>query len=117
MSTRPLPAELPGFDFPLALERLGHNQVLMRLLLSRFLHEYELTACRILTLIQAHQADKAAFLLHKIQGACLMIGANQLAVCAQQLEIEINSGGSLESTSLFKLNLNKVCATIKMTIE
>jgi HPt (histidine-containing phosphotransfer) domain-containing protein len=112
MST--LPAELPGFNLPDALGRLGHNQALMILLLQRFIKEYESTACRVLSLVQEHQPEKAAFLLHKFQGACLMIGANQLAECAQQLETEVETG--IASVQLFEQKLNAACQTIKTVI-
>lgn len=109
-----LPAELPGFNLHDALGRLGQNQALMILLLQRFVKEYESTACRVLSLIQEHQPEKAAFLLHKVQGACLMIGANQLAECAQQLETEVETG--IPSIHLFEVELNAACQTIKAVI-
>lgn len=86
----------------------------MILLLQRFFHEYESTASRVVTLIQENQPEKAAFLLHKVQGACLMIGANQLAECAQQLETEVDSG--IPSINFFEVNLNTACQTIKSAI-
>jgi HPt (histidine-containing phosphotransfer) domain-containing protein len=113
MST--LPDELPGFDLPDALGRLGHNQDLMPLLLQRFVQEYESTTYRVMSLMLDNQPEKAAFLLHKFQGACLMIGANQLAECAQQLETEVEAG--LPSLPFFELKLNEICQTIKITIN
>jgi HPt (histidine-containing phosphotransfer) domain-containing protein len=114
MSTSLLPDELPGFDLPDALGRVGHNQALMILLLQRFVKEYESTACRVVTLMQEHQPEKAAFLLHKIQGACLMIGATQLAECARKLETEVETG--MLSLQLFEQKLNSACQTIKAVI-
>jgi HPt (histidine-containing phosphotransfer) domain-containing protein len=109
-----LPDELPGFDLYDALGRLGHNQALMILLLQRFVQEYESAACRVVSLIQEKQPEKAAFLLHKVQGACLMIGATQLAECAQQLETEVESG--MPSLPLFEQKLNDACRTIKAVV-
>ena len=111
MSTPLLPDELPGFDLPEALGRLGKNQTLMIMLMQRFIQEYEFSARHIMILMKENQPEKAAFLLHKIQGACLMIGANQLAECAQQLETEVESG--IPSTHLFEWKLNEACQAIK----
>jgi HPt (histidine-containing phosphotransfer) domain-containing protein len=111
-----LPEELPGFDFPDAMARVDHNHALMILLLQRFVQEYESTCSRVITFIQTHQAENATFLLHKFQGACLMIGANDLGNCARQLEIEIESGIAQESLKTFETLLAKTCLTIKNII-
>jgi HPt (histidine-containing phosphotransfer) domain-containing protein len=114
MNTSLLPDELPGFDLADAMARLGQNHALMILLQQRFVKEYESAACRVVTLMQENHPEQAAFLLHKIQGACLMIGANQLAECAQRLETEIESG--TPSIHPFEVKLNETCQTIKTIV-
>jgi HPt (histidine-containing phosphotransfer) domain-containing protein len=113
LSSPLLPEELPGFDFPDAMARVDHNHELMILLLQRFVKEYESTFSRVIAFIDTHQAENATFLLHKFQGACLMIGANELSHCARQLELEIESGDAQESLKTFAAILSNTCQTIK----
>jgi HPt (histidine-containing phosphotransfer) domain-containing protein len=80
------------------------------------MQEYESTCSRVVTFIHEHQAGNATFLLHKLQGACLMIGANELADCTRQLEIEIESGSAAASLQTFEAMLTETCQTIKTTI-
>lgn len=107
-----LPNALPGFDLASASARLGHNKALLGLLLKRFPVEYASLGDKIESLIAEGCGEKAAFLLHKIQGAAATIGAEQLAQCARELEGEVENWQPPPSLANFLLQLKNTVDAI-----
>jgi HPt (histidine-containing phosphotransfer) domain-containing protein len=63
-------------------------------------------------LLQDEQHTKAAFLLHRIHVAALIICVKDLAQSARQLEIEVEAGVALELNRIFAKHLDAAVQSI-----
>jgi len=108
--------ELPGFNLPAALTRLGGNWGMLAKLLLRFAQEQAGCAPQINKLLSENQMVKAAALLHRIRGSAATLGAVSLAEVAQQFENEIKSELSLASQPLFEQTLTQMIELINQHV-
>ena len=78
-------AELPGFDIPAALERLGGNASLLASLLSRFADEHSQSADEVVDAMRSGRRDHAMALLHRAErrGARRRRDAHRRSHCAR----------------------------------
>jgi len=112
-----LPDSLPGFDLAEALNRLDNDHALLARLLRSFAEEQAGVQGQLDALLQAGKAGAAAALLHTLKGVAGNLGASSLAQAAKQLELEINSGGLLQSRPAFDEQLQTVLASIAAWCE
>jgi signal transduction histidine kinase/CheY-like chemotaxis protein/ligand-binding sensor domain-containing protein/HPt (histidine-containing phosphotransfer) domain-containing protein len=85
----PLPR--PGIDVPAALERLGGNTRLLKVLLEKFVEEFELSPQRLLAAIEQGAYEPAALLVHKVRGAAGNLSMPELHRAAGELELLLQS--------------------------
>jgi PAS domain S-box-containing protein len=106
-------AQLSGFDLEDALKRIDGNQTLLIKLLIRFAKDYASTATQVNSVLKENDREKASHLLHAFKGACLVLGAKQLAQAALSLENEILTGAESISTVAFSKMLDETIENIQ----
>ncbi len=87
-----LPDDLPGFDLPAALDRLGGNQALLLDLLKKFSLQFADTQSVLAGLLVQGDTEAAAALIHRIKGAAANLGAMELHRQAEALERVLKTG-------------------------
>jgi len=87
----PLP-ELPDFDLPAALRRMGGERALLERLLRDFAAEHADFPARLAACLDAGELHEAARRLHTLKGVAANLGARRVAEAARQLEAEVRAG-------------------------
>ncbi|MFA6062143.1 MAG: response regulator [Gallionella sp.] len=108
--------DIPGFDLPTALSRLGGNWAMLSRLLLKFAEEQAGCAAKVNELLIEKQGDKAVGLLHRFRGSASTLGAVRLAEVAQRFENEIKSGSTLATQTLFEQTLFEAVQLINQHI-
>jgi CheY-like chemotaxis protein len=112
-----LPDELPCFDLPGAIMRVGGNQVLLRKLLLRFANDYAASPAQIDALLQDGRASQACELLHRIKGASANLGAEHVALAAQTFEDEIKAQQPLATRERFAAHLGDAVQAVHSLMQ
>lgn len=112
-----LPDELPGFDLPEAITRVGGNEVLLHKLLLRFANDYAASPSQIDEMLQAQQTKQACELLHRIKGASSNLGADSVAMSAQMFEDEIRTQQPLTTRDSFAARLGEALQAVQSLIQ
>jgi signal transduction histidine kinase/DNA-binding response OmpR family regulator len=86
------PPELPGFDLPAALCRMGGEHALLLRLLRDFAAEQADFSARLAACLNADELHEAARRLHTLKGVAGNLGARRVADAARQLEAEVRAG-------------------------
>lgn len=105
-------SELPGFELPEVLQRLGGDQAVLRRLLHRFAEDYGDFSAQLDSLVQADDKTQAAALLHGLKGVAANLSAKPLAQATQVLEQEIRGGTRPDSRSAFEAQLQAALASV-----
>jgi signal transduction histidine kinase/CheY-like chemotaxis protein/ligand-binding sensor domain-containing protein len=77
---------VPGVDMAAVLDRLGGNRKLLRVLLDRFVADFESSPQRLLAAIEGKAFEQAAALVHKVRGAAGNLSMPELHRAAGDLE-------------------------------
>ncbi len=96
-----LPDELPGFDLPAALDRLGGNGELLINLLKKFATQFSEPVETLSRQIENGDLQAVATWLHRIKGAASNLGAVRILETAAALELAIKAGETTLDTGNF----------------
>lgn len=96
----PLP-NLPGFDLPSALRRVGGDRALLLRLLSDFAQSHANFSTELADRLSHGQPHEAASMLHTFKGVTSNLGMSALSETVRSLESEVRAGQqpSLEALS------------------
>jgi two-component system sensor histidine kinase/response regulator len=100
-----LPENLPGFDVPAALGRLGFNTELLVELLKRFASEFADAQAAISLLVKQGDRQACAAFVHRIKGAAANLGAITLYSASEALEQTLKADAGKIDTSDFDIAL------------
>ncbi|TAN48155.1 MAG: response regulator, partial [Methylococcaceae bacterium] len=112
-----LPYNLPGFDLPIALRRLGGDRHLLTRLLLNFAEEQAAMTTQLATLLAQGHTEQAVALLHTLKGVANNLGAATLALVAGQLEQEIKAGGQRPSHQAFNAIMETAVSAIRRHVH
>lgn len=93
LTTAPLP-ELPGFDLPAALRRVGGDRPLLERLLIDFADTHADFPERLANRLSQGDRHEAANKLHTLKGVASNLGMTALAEVVRQMESEIRAGNT-----------------------
>jgi CheY-like chemotaxis protein len=100
-----LPEELPGLQISSGLARLGGNAGLYLELLDSLCADYSDTTSRLQAMLDADDREGARQLAHKLRGIANNLGAVDLGVCAENIELTLKSEQALADDSLANLDV------------
>jgi signal transduction histidine kinase/CheY-like chemotaxis protein/HPt (histidine-containing phosphotransfer) domain-containing protein len=90
-----LPTELPGINVSEGMTRVGGNTVLYLSLLQDLCKDYADVASRIATMLDDGEIESACQLAHKLRGIANNLGANDVGLAAEAIELPLKSGEPL----------------------
>ncbi len=97
--TAPLP-DLPGFDLPAALRRVGGDRPLLERLLIDFARTHADFTEGLAALFVQGALHEAASELHTLKGVASNLGMTDLAEAVRQMESEVRAGNTLPLDAL-----------------
>jgi len=90
------PPDLPGFDLPAALRRMGGERTLLERLLRDFVAEQADFPARLAACLDAGELHEATRRLHTLKGVAANLGVQGVAEAARQFEAEVRAGNLAE---------------------
>jgi CheY-like chemotaxis protein len=95
-----LPDALPGIELREGMVRVGGNAKLLLKLLQDLRREYAGVARDIQGKLDTGRLDEAAQLAHKLRGIANNLGATDVGLRAEQIELGLKSGGVIPADSV-----------------
>ena len=106
-----MPFEVPGLNLQDAARRLGNDWELMRRSLHFFIQDFQEFAPSFESAVEQGQWNEAIRLAHTLKGSSRVIGADQLAEHAKDLEFELQDN-AYESFDVVRAELQQILAAI-----
>jgi two-component system sensor histidine kinase/response regulator len=116
--TAPLP-DLPGFDLPAALRRVGGDRPLLERLLIDFARTHADFTERLAARLTQGDLHEAASTLHTLKGVTSNLGMTDLAETVRQMESEVRAGNipPLDALALKIDEARQAIATLEVTTD
>lgn len=87
-----------------ALERLGGNKDLLKMLLTKFTGDYTELTTDLTALVQQAEFDEAKRYVHSIKGAASNLGMHELTEQAKKTELMLTETQTLSADAIADLN-------------